>query len=304
MNTRSLLATGLTGALAVVGVVAAARAQNAAVDKAIASKSAAGAETAAPWVSSRLPDGQPDVQGFWSAEVSGTYSLLNPRKGGIRLQEQLLERAGKKAPTKPTRIVDPPDGQVPYQPWARAKQQEIQANIDNPTAQRHIDPQARCLPNGPLRSPLWSTYEIMQSPGHLVFSYETTHMYRIVALDGRPHPSQNVKLWMGDSRGHWEGNTLVVDVMNNNSKSRFSTEGDFASDKAHIVERYAFLDAKTMEYRATIEDPTVYTRPWTIRARMIRIHTKDPDYEVWEDSCHEGEKSADGLIQPAPEEKK
>ena len=303
MNTRSLLATVFAGAFAVVAVVAAARAQNAAVDKTLTAHSAADAKTAAPWVPARLPDGQPDVQGFWSAEVSGSYSLLNPRKGGIRLQEQLLEKAGKKAPTKPTRIVDPPDGQVPYQPWARAKQQEIQANIDQPTAQRHIDPQARCLPNGPLRSPLWSTYEIMQSPGYLVFSYETTHMYRIVPLDGRPHPSQNVKLWMGDSRGHWEGNTLVVDVMNNNSKSRFSTEGDFASDKGHIVERYTFLDAKTMEYRATIEDPAVYTRPWTILARMIRIHTKDPDYEVWEDACHEGEKNADGLIQPAPEKK-
>jgi len=296
VNTRSLLATGFAGVFGVVAVVAAARAQNAAVDKTLATQSAADAKSAAPWVPVRLSDGQPDVQGFWSAEVSGSYSLLNPRKGGIRLKEQLLERAGKKPPTQPTRIVDPPDGQVPYQAWARAKQQEIQANIDQPTAQRHIDPQARCLPNGPLRSPLWSTYEIMQSPGYLVFSYETTHMYRIIPLDGRPHPSQNVKLWMGDSRGHWEGNTLVVDVMNNNSKSRFSTEGDFASDKAHIVERYTFLDAKTMEYRATIEDPTVYTRPWTIQARMIRIHTKDPDYEVWEDSCHEGEKNADGLI--------
>ena len=300
MNRRSLLATGLAGTFAVVAVVAAARAQNAAVDKAIAAKS--GAAETAPWVPSRLPDGQPDVQGHWSAEISGTYSLLNPRKGGTRLQEQLLERAGKKVPTKPTRIVDPPDGQVPYQPWARAKQQEIQANIDNPTAQRHIDPQARCLPNGPLRSPLWSNYEIIQSPGNLVFSYETTHMYRIVPLDGRPHPSQNVKLWMGDSRGHWEDNTLVVDVMNNNIKSRFSTEGDFASDKAHIVERYTFLDANTMEYRATIEDPTVYTRPWTVQARMIRIHTKEPDYEVWEDACHEGEKH--GLMETEKQEKK
>jgi len=299
VNTRSLLATVLAGAFAVAAVVVGARAQNAAVDKAIATKS--GAESAAPWVPSRLPDGQPDVRGHWSAEVSGTYSLLNRRKGGTRLQEQLLERAGKKVPTKPTRIVDPPDGQVPYQPWARAKQQEIQSNIDNPTAQRHIDPQARCLPNGPLRSPLWSNYEIMQSPGYLVFSYETTHMYRIVPLDGRPHPSQNVKLWMGDSRGRWEGNTLVVDVMNNNIKSRFSTEGDFASDKAHIIERYTFLDANTMEYRATIEDPTVYTRPWTVQARMIRIHTKEPDYEVWEDACHEGEKH--GLMESATPEK-
>src|SRR5579862_8469069 len=137
MNRRSLFATFLAGAFAVAAVVVAAHAQNAAVDKTLAAQSAADAKTAAAWVPARLPDGQPDVQGFWSAEVSGTYSLLNPRKGGTRLKEQLLEKAGKKAPTKPTRIVDPPDGQVPYQPWARAKQQEIQANIDNPTAQRH-----------------------------------------------------------------------------------------------------------------------------------------------------------------------
>jgi hypothetical protein len=109
---------------------------------------------------------------------------------------------------------------------------------------------------------------------------------------------------MGDSRGRWEGNTLVVDVMNNNSKSRFSTEGDFASDKLHMVERYTFLDANTMEYRATIEDPSVYTRPWTIQARMLRIHTKDPDYEVWEDACHEGEKHSDEFTRQAPPEKK
>lgn len=288
VNTRYLLAITVLGAAG-----AFAQTQSAAEEK-----------SAAAWTPARLPDGQPDVQGWWAAEVSGTYSLLNPRRGGARLQEQLLERQGKKVPTKQTRIIDPADGQVPYQPWARAKQKDIEANIDRPTAQKYIDPQARCLPNGPLRSPLWSPYEIMQHPGYVVISYETTHMYRIVPLDGRPHPSQNVKLWMGDSRGHWEGNTLVLDVLNNNSKSRFSTEGDFASDKVHIVERYTLIDAKTMDYQATIDDPSVYTRPWTIQARMIRTHAKEPDYEQWEDACHEGEKNADGLIQGADEGKK
>jgi hypothetical protein len=247
----------------------------------------------------KTADGQPDVQGFWAAEVGGTYSLVNPRRGGGRLREQLLEREGKKAPTKQSRISDPADGQIPYQPWARAKQQEIQTNIDRPAKQEYIDPQARCLPDGPIRSIFWSAYQILQFPGYVVLVYEQNHPYRIIPLDGRPHPSQDVKLWMGDSRGHWEGNTLVVDVANNNSKSRLDNEGDFASDKLHIVERYTFIDTKTMEYQATLEDPSVYTRPWTIRARMLRTHLKDADYEQWEDACHEGEKNADASLQSA-----
>ncbi len=241
-------------------------------------------------------DSAPDVQGFWTAEVGGTYSLVNPRRGGGRLREQQLERQGVKPPTKQSRIIDPPDGQIPYQPWARAKQKEIEANIDTPTNQEFIDPQARCLPDGPIRSIFWSAYQILQFPGYVVFVYEQNHPFRIVPLDGSPHPDQSVKLWMGDSRGHWEGNTLVVDVANNNSKSRLDNEGDFAGDKLHIVERYTFTDAKTMDYEATLEDPSVYTRPWTIRARMLRTHIKDPGYEQWEDACHEGERNADDSL--------
>ena len=243
-------------------------------------------------------DGPPDVQGFWTAEVGGTYSLVNPRRGVGRLREQQLERQGVKPPTKQSRIIDPPDGQIPYQPWARAKQKTIEANIDTPTKQEFIDPQARCLPDGPIRSIFWSAYQILQFPGYVVFVYEQNHPYRIIPLDGHPHPDQSVKLWMGDSRGHWEGNTLVVDVANNNSKSRLDNEGDFAGDQLHIVERYTFTDAKTMDYEATLEDPSVYTRPWTIRARMLRTHIKDPGYEQWEDACHEGERNADDSLVP------
>jgi hypothetical protein len=248
---------------------------------------------AAPWTPARLADGQPDVQGFWTAEIGGTYSLVNPRRGGGRLREQLLERQGATPPAKQSRIVDPPDGQIPYQPWARAKQQDIQAHIDTPVKQEYIDPQARCLPDGPMRSNLQTTVRILQSPGYVVLVYEQFHPYRVIPLDGRPHLGRDVELWMGDSRGHWEGNTLVVDVSNNNSKSRLDTEGDFATDKLHITERFTFTGPKTMEYQATLDDPSVYTRPWTIAARMQRAHANDPDYEVWEDACHEGERNAD-----------
>jgi hypothetical protein len=253
------------------------------------------------WTPARLADGQPDIQGFWSAEVGGTYSLVNPRRGGGRLREQLLEKKGEKAPTKQSRIVDPPDGQIPYQPWARAKQQDVQAHIDSPTKQEYVDPQARCLPDGVIRSIFWSGYQILQFPGYVVFVYEQNHPFRIIPIspvNDRPRLSPDVKLWMSDSRGHWEGNTLVVDVTNTNSKSRLDNEGDFASDRVHIVERFTVTDTKTIDYQATFEDPGVYTKPWTIAARMRRGHASEPGYELWEDACHEGERNADDSLVP------
>ena len=245
------------------------------------------------WTPSRTPDGQPDVQGFWNAEVGGTYSLVNPRRGGGRLNELLREKKGLDPVTKPSRIVDPQDGKIPYKPWAAAKQRDILGHIDEPTKPEYIDPQARCLPDGVIRSIFWSAYQILQFPGYVVIVYEQNHPYRIIPLDGHPHVGANIKLWMGDSRGHWEGNTLVVDVTNNNSKSRLDNEGDFASDAVHIVERFTFIDANTMEYEATLEDSSVYTRPWKIAARMQRAYKNQPGYELWEDACHEGERDVD-----------
>ena len=107
-------------------------------------------------------------------------------------------------------------------------------------------------------------------------------------LDGRPHVGPDVKLWMGDGRGRWEGNTLVVDTRNLKAKSRLDVVGDFFTDKAHLVERMTFVDANTMNYEATIDDPTVFTRPWTMRVVQRRL----PDDEMWEWACHEGERDA------------
>jgi hypothetical protein len=126
----------------------------------------------------------------------------------------------------------------------------------------------------------------------VVIIEEQNHTFRVIPLDGRPHPSQKLKLWMSNSRGHWEGNTLVVDVANSNSKGRLDNIGDFASDKVHIVERFTFNDAKSFDYHATFDDPTVYTRPWTLYAKYVRQHLDEPDYEPWEEACQEGEKNS------------
>ena len=133
------------------------------------------------------------------------------------------------------------------------------------------------------------TFRITQTPGTVVFVWDEYHTYRVVPLDGRPHLGPNMKLWMGDARGHWEGTTLVVDTTNFNAKGRLDVVGDFYSDKAHIVERFVFVDANTMNYEATITDPAVFTQPWTIRVAQRRL----ADDEFWEFACHEGNRDGE-----------
>ena len=114
----------------------------------------------------------------------------------------------------------------------------------------------------------------------------------------------------GDSRGHWEGTTLVVDVTNNNSKGRLSRAGDFASDKVHIVERFRFLDANNMKYEARFYDPSVYTRPWTFGLDMKRAIFGESNptddyahYEQWEEACYEGLRDVDRSLRDGAEKK-
>jgi hypothetical protein len=248
----------------------------------------------------KLADGQPDVQGYWAPVKQGTYSLSHPSNGGTAevLRNRELEEQGKPVPTFPSRIIDPKDGEIPYQPWARAKQKATEANIDHPTQQGHLDPQGRCFPDGVIRDPLWTGFEIQQFPGYVVIIFDQNHTWRIIPLDGRPHAPAPIKLWMSDSRGHWEGNTLVVDVANSNSKSRLDNIGDFASDKVHIVERFTF-SKDGIDWQATLDDPSVYTQPWTMQAKYRRDHAGEADYEQWEQACHEGERNAEESLLPA-----
>jgi hypothetical protein len=136
-------------------------------------------------------------------------------------------------------------------------------------------------------------------------AWERTHSYRVIPLDRRPHVAPNVKLYMGDARGHWEGNTLVVDTTNLNDWSWLDRDANFHSDELSMVERFTFVDAKTISYQVTIQDPKIYTRPWTMATTIRR--TDGPDhyvdavppslkafregYERLEEACVEGERS-------------
>jgi hypothetical protein len=234
------------------------------------------------WTGPRLSDGQPDVEGHWSNTI-GNHSNFTDPQGGVPGDPARRAPAGPRSERAPSRVSDPADGQVPFQPWARAVQQDFLANFHNPSKPQYIEPLARCAPAGVPKSFMWHGYEIRQYPGYVVFLFDSGT--RIIHLDGKPHLPDNIKLWNADSRGHWEGNTLVVDVTNSNGKALFGRTGEFASENAHIEERYVFdNNGQRYNYVATFTDATVYTQPWTATIPARRYTEKDRsdgwNYEV------------------------
>lgn len=227
------------------------------------------------WTGPRLPDGQPDVSGFWSNTISNHSNFTDPQAGppGEPSAAAKLPRDQR----APSRVSDPADGQIPYLPAARALQEDFAKNFPNPVKPRYIEPLARCAPAGVPKSFMWHGYEVRQYPGHVVFLFDSGT--RVIKLDGSPHLPPQIKLWNGDSRGHWEGNTLVVDVTNNNGKALFGRYGDFMSENATVAERFVFDPAgQRFNYVATFTDPTVYSRPWTATIPARRFTAADtPD---------------------------
>ena len=247
-----------------------------------------------PWPPARLADGQPDIQGLWAAVGAGSVSLTNPVSVAVDFDR---EATGKDV-RLPSRIIDPPDGQLPYQAWAAARVKQQGEDYRQPTKPEHIDPQHRCMISGvPRLYTIAPQFKIIQPPGSIVVIWDEYHAYRVIPLDGRPHLGPTLKMWMGDGRGRWEGNTLVIDTTNLRA-ARLSYTGDFHSDKAHIVERITIVDANTLNYEATVDDPVVFTRPWTMRV----VDRRRPDDEMWETACYEGNPPPDQwLVKPGTE---
>lgn len=226
------------------------------------------------WTGSRLPDGQPDVQGHWSNTIANHNNFTDPQGGILNDPNPNRVASGPREERAPSRISDPVDGQVPFQPWALEKVKAFQAGFHNPTQPEYIEPLARCAPAGIPKSLFWHGYEISQYPGYVLFQFNSGT--RIIHLDGKPHLPGNIKLWNGDSRGHWEGNTLVVDVSNQNGKALFGRSGEFISENGHIQERYIFSNVgDRYTYEAVLTDPTVYTRPFTVTVPARRWTEQD-----------------------------
>ena len=218
----------------------------------------------------RTADGKPDMTGYWAARFNQAIFDVEDHP-----QPQPGIPRGKGA------IVDPSDGRIPYKPEAAAKAHDL--------AQNHMyeEPEAHCWESGVPHSAYQQFgFQIVEPAGYLLINFEYAHSYRIIPTDNRPHIAPSVKLFMGDSVGHWEGDTLVIDTTNQNGKTWFDMAGNFTTPNIHVVERITPVDANTISYEATIEDPTIYTRPWKIAGTWGRRLEKD--YEQLEFACIEG----------------
>jgi hypothetical protein len=218
------------------------------------------------FVPPRTPDGKPDFQGYWNR--IGIRNLEN-----IEEHPESLDGSGGRSS-----IVDPADGRIPYQPWAAAKRD---AHFD-----KYLDSGQYCLPDGAPRFLWGATKFIVQTAGYVFMLNDYADTYRIIPTDGRPRIGQKIRLWQGDLRVRWEGNTLVIEPTNRWAETTLDHIGNFITPDAKIVERLTMIDKDVIYVTATIEDGKVFTRPWTVAFGWRR--NPNPEYESWEQGCWEG----------------
>ena len=257
------------------------------------------------WVAGRTPDGQPDLQGVWTNYDPTPFERLTaeeqrPRQPAVSTQDWLVQDSPI-SPRRASMVIDPPNGRVPLKPEAIAQRDAI-LKTDSGSLE-HYGPWERCITRG-VPGSMWPSaynngHKIVQTPGYVVLHSEMIHEARVIPLDGRPHLGASLRSWDGDSRGHWEGDTLVVDTINFNGKGWIATHaaagwlrGVQQSQAAHIVERLTRVDENTIQYEATIEDPNVYQRPWTLAFPL----NKDDRYRIFEYACHEGNHALENML--------
>jgi hypothetical protein len=277
----------------------------------------------------QTPWGHPDLQGIWS------YGVLTPLERPAALKDKefitaeeaaALNEEAAKLQDRPHRegdtgaynqfwmdvrkvhqdrrtslIVDPPDGRLPFKPEvaaARAKRAEyLRTNPADSWADRSL--QERCLVyHGvpPVPSNYNNLWEIFQTRDAVVIAAENIHDVRIIPLDGRAHLDPAIRQWHGDSRGRFEGQTLVVETTNYRDRSAFPSAAatGYTSDRVRVVERFTRVDDGTIDYEYMIDDPTLFTRSWTVKMPL----TKTAD-EMFEYACHEGNRGMQNILSGA-----
>jgi hypothetical protein len=234
---------------------------------------AAPARTPAPRQSlPRTADGKPNLDGIWQASSTAAADLED-------------HAAGYNMPAGRSVVAG---GEIPYQPWAAAKKAE---NFQN---RGKDDPLAQCyMPGVPRIMYLDFPFQIFQTPQAIAIAFEWSLDYRLIYTDGSPHTKNDLDSWMGDSRGRWDGDTLVVDVTSNNDKTWFDMAGDFHSEALHVVERFRMTGPDTIQYDATIDDAKVFTKPWTI---SISLHRRTDRDRLFEYSCQAEAEEASGAF--------
>jgi hypothetical protein len=221
----------------------------------------------------RVQDGKPDLNGIWQAVGTAHWNLQDhqARSGPV------LELGATFAVPAGLSVVD--GNEIPYQPWAAARQKE---NYENWLSR---DPEVKCyLPGLPRATYMPYPFQVVQTANSdILMAYEYASASRVIKM-GKAEPPP-VDSWMGQSVGRWDGDTLVVDVTGFNDQTWFDRAGNFHSEALHVVERFTPVHADLLEYRVTIEDPKVFTRPWTIQVPLYR--RRDANAQLLEFKCVE-----------------
>ena len=246
----------------------------------------------------RTVDDHPNFSGIWQANNEAHWDLqAHAARAGAVIQQGAFDFSYVQVPAAPSLpfgaaggvpgsvgVVEG-DGQIPYTPEAAAQKQENAENwLDR-------DPEIDCfLPGVPRAMYMPYPYQIVQSTDKIHIFFAFSNAARVIHLDDvAPSP---IPQSMGHSVGRWEGDTLVVEVGDFNGRTWFDRAGNFHSDAMRVVERYTLLSPDAIQYEATIEDPNVYTRPWTVAMPL----TRDPDYQIFEYACHEGNRAVTNVL--------
>ncbi len=300
----------------------------AAADGAAGDGPAGGHAAGARWTAPRTAWGAPDLQGLWTSatltplerpERQAERSTLTDEEAAAIEAESAASRAasdGKSAPgsvggynqvwmdagtrivgdRRTALIVDPPDGRIPWLPHARVASDRERARYGVGPFESYtdLDTGERCITDGlpnmvPLQ-PYNMNMHIFQSPGEVVMLHEMYHELRVIPLDGRPR--NGIPQWTGEARGHWEGDTLVVETINfaERPKAYWSAPWRASRPSLRLVERFTRVGPETIDYTFTLEDPLAFTRPWTAAAPMTTDHASRgvTAGQLWEYACHEG----------------
>jgi hypothetical protein len=306
--TRYVFSTGvLTACAFVLALPAPAAAQ------AKGSADASAAKLANPhWTAPRNAWGQPDLEGIWTTDDMRGVPMQRPASFGTRMymtDEEFAERRKQRGTARDvdnartgtfrneegsrdfsytSMVIDPPDGRVPaLTPSAQARPRTQGSFGVGPWDKvQDFSLYDRCITRGAIGSFMPAVYgngaRIVQTPDSVVISYEMVHDTRVIPLDGRPPIGEGIHLFMGDSRGHYEGDTLVVE--SRNFTDRTAVGGSPHSEHLRMVERFTRIDPEMIDYEIHIDDPATFTRPWTMRMTI----TSQPDYQIYEYGCHEG----------------
>ena len=279
------------------------------------------------WKPPRTSWGDPSFEGVWSVDDMRSVPLNRPESFGTRetlTPEEFQQRASRdeggfdQAANRETflrnewgtrtfgyssLVVDPPDGKIPQMTAAgKARAGARDRGTFGPGPFDTFEDFTlydRCITRGVIGSQLPVIYgnglRITQNPNMVAISYEMIHDTRVIPLDGRAHIPGNVEQYLGNARGHWEGDTLVVETTNFTDKTSIGVNGNGTrhSDKLKLTERFTRVDPQMIEYVAHVEDPVTYTSPFTIRLMI----TEQPNYETYEYSCHEGNHAVLGALQ-------